>query len=98
VRIQETGAEIRVSEMPTIEADPTQIRQLLQNLIGNALKYYRQDTPPVVEISGEIEKGAEGTVNGTPMEPCRLLVWVNGIGFEPGGVRPNRLEPGRGSP
>ena len=83
VRIQETGAEVRVSEMPTIEADPTQIRQLFQNLIGNALKYRRQDTPPLVEISGQIENGAEAAVDGTPMKLCRLLVQDNGIGFEP---------------
>ncbi len=83
VRIQETGAEIRVSEMPTIEADPTQMRQLFQNLIGNALKYRRQDTPPVVEISAAIENGEQKSFNGTPLQLCRLMVRDNGIGFEP---------------
>ena len=40
-----------ITDLPTLEADPVQMRQLLQNLIGNALKFHRQGVPPVVEVS-----------------------------------------------
>ncbi len=38
--------------LPSVEADPLQVRQLMQNLIGNSLKYHRPDVPPVVSIYG----------------------------------------------
>jgi PAS domain S-box-containing protein len=50
VTIDETGAEIRHGDLPTVRGDLTQLTQLFQNLIGNALKY-RGDGPPVVEIA-----------------------------------------------
>jgi len=50
--IQESGAAIEVSDLPVVTADPGQMVRLLQNLIGNALKY-RGDAPPCVEISSE---------------------------------------------
>jgi len=49
--IAESGGRVEVGELPVIAADPLQIRQLLQNLLGNALKYRRTDTPPVVRLS-----------------------------------------------
>ncbi len=83
VRIQETGAKIEVSDLPTIEADPTQMRQIFQNLIGNALKYRREEVAPVIHISAEVLDGAIGPATGTSEMWCRLVVRDNGIGFEP---------------
>jgi PAS domain S-box-containing protein len=71
VRAHETGGSIVIGELPTIEADPLQMRQLLQNLAGNALKFHRPDVPPVVTIEG-------GLANGS----CRIVVTDNGVGFE----------------
>ena len=82
VRIQETGAEVEISALPTIEADPTQMRQLFQNLIGNALKYRRSDAVPRVEVSIGLENVQNGQTNGTLLETCRILFEDNGIGFE----------------
>lgn len=43
-------ARVQVDVLPTIEGSPTQIRQLLQNLIANALKFTRPDRPPTVHV------------------------------------------------
>jgi PAS domain S-box-containing protein len=71
LRIHQSGGRIEVGPMPVIDADPTQMRQLLQNLAGNALKFHNPDVPPVVQIHGEV-------VNGR----CQITVADNGIGFE----------------
>lgn len=74
-RIQQTGGEVKVGDLPTIEADRTQARQLLQNLIGNGLKFAREGVPPVVEVEGHVEQ-QDGE------EICELTISDNGIGIE----------------
>src|SRR5438105_430371 len=49
-RVRQTGGRVEVGELPTLDADPTQMRQLLQNLIGNALKFHKPGEPPVVRV------------------------------------------------
>ena len=51
-RIRETNAEVEYAELPTVMADEQQLAQLLQNLIGNALKF-RGDEIPRVRIGAE---------------------------------------------
>ena len=51
VLIDQTGAEITSDKLPVIEADPSQIHQLFQNLISNAVKFQKPDHKPVVKIS-----------------------------------------------
>ncbi len=50
VQIERVGGRVEVGKLPTIQAEPLQMRQLLQNLIANALKFHRADEPPVVKI------------------------------------------------
>ncbi|OGA64757.1 MAG: hypothetical protein A3G83_05465 [Betaproteobacteria bacterium RIFCSPLOWO2_12_FULL_68_20] len=69
--IEETKAEVTHDALPTIEADDVQIAQLLQNLIGNALKFRGAD-PPRVHV-GVVEREGE----------WELWVRDNGIGIEP---------------
>ncbi len=79
IRIEETGARVEYNNLPTIEADPTQMRQLLQNLIGNAMKFQKPDVQPVVRI--EVETLPGNFMTGSP-EMCKLSIADNGIGFD----------------
>ena len=50
--IQESGASVSYAELPAVWADRTQVAQLFQNLIGNAIKF-RGEKPPVVAVQAE---------------------------------------------
>ncbi|MBX9627977.1 MAG: PAS domain S-box protein, partial [Gemmataceae bacterium] len=78
VRIERAGGVVDVGPLPAIDADPTQMRQLFQNLLGNALKFTHPGRPPAVTVRAE--SGAGG--NGHPGGVCRFTVADNGIGFE----------------
>jgi signal transduction histidine kinase len=69
--VERSGAIVHVGELPTIDADALQLRQLMQNLISNALKFRREDVIPEVRI--------DATVADDNVE---LRVHDNGIGFE----------------
>jgi light-regulated signal transduction histidine kinase (bacteriophytochrome) len=77
-RLEETGGTVEVGALPTVEADQAQMRQLLQNLISNALKFHEPGEPPVVKVYAEPEGRA---ANGGRMR-CRLVVEDDGIGFD----------------
>ncbi|MEI7685717.1 MAG: PAS domain S-box protein [Planctomycetota bacterium] len=49
VAIKESGAVIDIDELPTVRGDATQLTQLFQNLISNAMKF-RGDAPPAIEV------------------------------------------------
>jgi signal transduction histidine kinase len=51
VSIQETDAKIRFSNLPTVNASATEMTQLFQNIIANALKFRKPDTHPLIEIA-----------------------------------------------
>ena len=71
VSVQENQAQITHDPLPTILADPGQLTQVLQNLIGNALKF-RGNSPPRIHIGAEKVERA-----------WRIAVSDNGIGIEP---------------
>jgi len=72
-----TSGTVEIDELPMIEADPLQMRQLLQNLIGNALKFHKPGSPPVVHVSAQVRIDPQ-----TSDEQCLLTVADNGIGFD----------------
>ena len=84
VRIEQTKATVEVGELPTIDADTTQMRQLFQNLVGNALKFQPANHQPVIKISAKVIKSPfAGTPEEDPYaEQCEITVEDNGIGFE----------------
>jgi PAS domain S-box-containing protein len=81
VRVQQTAARVEVDAPVVVAADSLQCRQLLQNLVGNALKFHRAGVPPLVRVCAAVVAGPEGA--GAPPGPwCRLTVEDNGIGFD----------------
>lgn len=68
----EVNGEIVIGELPDMLGDPTLLRQLLTNLIGNGLKFHRDGVAPVVRVSAE-QAG----------EVWEIAVADNGIGIDP---------------
>jgi len=81
-RVEQTGGRVEVSHLPVIDADPTQMRQLLQNLIGNALKFHRPDEAPLVKVSGQLLNGRHAADQASDAGLYQILVEDNGIGFD----------------
>lgn len=70
--IQEAGAVVTHDPLPTLRVDPGQLAMVLQNLIGNSLKYRDPHRVPRIHVSARrVERGIEFTIDD------------NGIGFEP---------------
>lgn len=69
--VADAGARVDVGSLPVIDADSLQMRQLFQNLLGNALKYRRPDVPSHVRLSAERPDA----------QYCIITVADNGIGF-----------------
>lgn len=70
--LSRTQGTVIVASLPTLEADPSQMLQLFQNIIGNALKFHRDETPPVVNIRSSFDPESRN---------WEISVIDNGIGF-----------------
>ncbi|GHO98248.1 hypothetical protein KSF_082960 [Reticulibacter mediterranei] len=76
-RLQMTQGDIEiVGDLPTIEADPRQMYQMLQNLLNNALKFHQPGQPPHVRMHTELQEPPD-----TPKQYV-LFIEDNGIGFD----------------
>jgi light-regulated signal transduction histidine kinase (bacteriophytochrome) len=84
VRIQQVQGHVQIDPLPTIEADPVQMRQLLQNLISNALKFHREGEPPIVKVWSSPVPSEEQELQNTGVKRPQCHIWVEdrGIGFE----------------
>ncbi len=72
VKIQEKNAVVQYEGLPTIYGQATELRQLFQNFMSNAIKFSRPDVPPIVRIAAEPCKGG-----------WQFSVCDNGIGIPP---------------
>jgi len=79
VTIEQAGATVEVGELLRLEADPVQMRQLLQNLIANGLKFRREGIAPVVKVTAELLPAEGAEADGGLVQ---LAIADNGIGFE----------------
>lgn len=70
--IEESGATLNVSALPELRGNPIQLMRLLQNLVGNAIKFHAHDVAPVIEVKAR-ERG----------DKWQVSVADNGIGIAP---------------
>jgi|GEM_PF-3661026 len=71
-KIKQVGAKVKIGHLPKIRGEASQIRQLFQNLLSNALKFCQAD--PVIEINSK----------ELPDKEWEISVRDNGIGFDQG--------------
>ncbi len=84
LRIAEAKAEVKVEALPTIFALPTQMHQLFQNLIGNALKFNNPDRVLTIHIASSQASRQEISEGWLPTGQNfhKVTITDNGIGFE----------------
>jgi len=83
--IQQKQAIIEVGELYKIHIIPFQFRQLIQNLVSNALKFLDPERPAHISIKSKMGKGSEFAIGKLlpTITYCHISVSDNGIGFEP---------------
>ena len=69
--IKKAKGRVEISELPTVDADATLLRQLFQNIIENSIKYRKESEPPIVKIHGSLADSV-----------CQVFIEDNGIGFD----------------
>lgn len=82
VLIQQQDAQVSVGDLPIIEGDRIQMRQLLQNLITNALKFHPKGEPPIVNISSRLLAVPIQTETNSSADMCEIIIEDKGIGFD----------------
>ena len=70
LKIERVGANVEVFELPAVKGEKSQIRQLFQNLIANALKFHGEEQPHIKIYSRRTDRD------------CMIFVEDNGIGFD----------------
>ena len=73
IDIEKTSAQVVVGKLPEIWAIPSQMRQLFQNLVSNAIKFRKPGTVPVVQVYQD----------GQLKDRAQIVIQDNGIGFDP---------------
>jgi len=77
------NAVIHCQKLCTVDAVPSQMRQIFQNLISNALKFSREGVDPVISITCDrVDMKAIDSPTSENGQYCRIVVSDNGIGFD----------------
>jgi signal transduction histidine kinase len=72
ISVEEAGATVTIGTLPEVEADPVQMRQLMLNLLGNAVKFRRPGVAPEIVVGARVDDGV-----------ATLTVADDGLGFDP---------------
>ncbi|MEW6467640.1 MAG: ATP-binding protein [Bacteroidota bacterium] len=78
IAIERNGVTIQAGDLPVVVADPTQMRQLFQNLLSNSIKFRKQDISPVIRIYVKSPQTASVPAG----EYYEICFSDNGIGFD----------------
>lgn len=79
VLLEKSKGRVEIGDLPSLEADSTQMHQLFLNLVGNALKFSKLEVPPRVSVEA---KTFEQSPLGLPGPACQIRIKDNGIGFD----------------
>lgn len=80
--IKETGAQLDVASLPTVNGEESQIYQVFLNILGNALKYRRPDIGPVIKVSSCNFRDRRHGADRQTEEMSQVTVADNGVGFD----------------
>jgi light-regulated signal transduction histidine kinase (bacteriophytochrome) len=82
--LKDKKAKVLVDKLPSLCVNPSLMKPLFHNLIGNALKYKKKDVDPVVKITSDIAANLNGKTVKDPNSNkyCRIFIEDNGIGFD----------------
>lgn len=80
--VASSSARVTLDPLPEIEADETQMHQLLQNLIVNAIKFVESDRNPAIRVTSRILVDESTAEPGLDRRRVELQVIDNGIGID----------------
>jgi light-regulated signal transduction histidine kinase (bacteriophytochrome) len=82
--LREKNANVQVDRLPMLSVNPSLMKPLFHNLIGNALKYSRKEINPVIRITSDQTTHNNGrtTKDISTNKYCRIFIEDNGIGFD----------------
>lgn len=80
--ISEKQAEVEISDLPVVMGDRTQLQQMFQNLLSNALKFHKKEDVPRVTVSSTIVNAPKNRSVSARRYWC-IVVKDEGIGFDP---------------
>ncbi|MDQ3051483.1 MAG: CHASE3 domain-containing protein [Bacteroidota bacterium] len=83
LKISKKLAKVTFDNIPQIEAVPSQMYQLIFNLMGNAIKFIKPDVPPIISVKSEIFTVKGGVTPSRHNQRLRITFEDNGIGFDP---------------
>ena len=82
-QIEKKNAIVTITDLPAIDSIPSQLRQVFQNLIGNALKFSLSEGAPQIKITSELIKTKDfDSETDEDGKYCRIIISDNGIGFD----------------
>lgn len=77
------NGKVIIDNLPVMYVNPSLMKPLFHNLIGNALKYSKKDTPPIIRITSDTTVPlANGKGKESAQRYCRIFIEDNGIGFD----------------